>query len=233
MSQYATTDTPQDPEQLKREIARTRSDMDRTLAELEDRVSPQRIKERQTEKVRGKFQRAKDAVMGNTPDSDEVKGRAQGMADDAKDRAQGMADDAKGRAQGLADSASGTLHDASEAIQQSPQRVEQATRGNPLAAGLIAFGAGALLGSLLPATRAEEELAGELRDTFEDPVRQQLQGAGQEMKDDLQEHAQQAVEDTKQSAQQAVDRTKSQAQGAADQVQGHAKDSAQTVKDQR
>ncbi|MFA9430819.1 DUF3618 domain-containing protein [Egicoccus sp. AB-alg2] len=211
MSQYATTPTSQDPEQLRSEIARTRADMDRTLAELEDRVSPSRIKERQTEKVRGRFQRAKDAVMGATPDAEQV---------------QGTASDVAGRA-------SGTLQDAGEAIQQAPQRVEQVTRGNPLAAGLVAFGVGALVGSLLPPSRAEQELASELRDNFEDPVRQQVQEAGQEMKTQLQEHAQHAMEDTKQSAQQAVEETRSQAQDAAQQVQGHAQESAQTVREQR
>ncbi|MFA9446554.1 DUF3618 domain-containing protein [Egicoccus sp. AB-alg6-2] len=211
MSQYATAPTSQDPEQLRREIARTRADMDRTLAELEDRVSPTRIRERQTEKVRGGFARAKSAVMGATPDTDQVRGRASGMAD----------------------SASSTLSEAGDAIQQAPQRLESAARGNPLAAGLIAFGAGALLGSLMPATRAEEQLAGELRDNFEEPVKHQLQDAGQQVKSELQEHAQQAVEETKQTAQQAVEETKSQAQDAAGQVQAHAKDSAETVREQR
>ena len=210
MSQQYTTQ-PQDPEQLRDEIARTRADMDRTLAQLEDRVSPTRIRERQAEKARGGMHRVRDAVMGAAPDPSQMRSRAADMAD----------------------SAGGSLDDAGGTMQQTPEKVEQATRGNPLAAGLIAFGAGALIGSLLPPSRAEEELAGQLRENFEEPVKQQFQQAGQEMKGGLQEHAQRAVEDTKQSAQQAMDETTSQAQDAKDQVQGSAQDSAQNVREQR
>lgn len=35
--------TDQRPEELRQDIARTRSDMDQTLAQIEDRVSPSRI----------------------------------------------------------------------------------------------------------------------------------------------------------------------------------------------
>lgn len=210
-TQYATSQTTQDPEQLRRAIARTRADMDRTLAELEDRVSPTRIRERQAEKVRGRLHRARTAVMGAAPDTDDVRDRASG----------------------LADSAGGHLSDAGDAIQQTPQMVEDATRGNPLAAGLIALGAGALLGSLIPPSRSEAKLAGQLRDNFEEPVRQQLQQAGEQMKGELQEQAQDAVEQTRQSAQQAVDRTKGHAHDAAGQVQGQAEASARNVRDQR
>lgn len=209
-TQYATGQTTQDPDQLRREIARTRADMDRTLAELEDRVSPSRIRERQTEKVRGRLQRARTAVMGATPDTDDVRDRAAGMADRA----------------------GGRLGEAGDAIHQAPQKVEDATRGNPLAAGLIALGAGALLGSLIPPSRTEEQLAGQLRDSFEEPVKQQLRQAGDEMKDELQGQAQDAVEQTRQSAQQAMDQTRSHAQDAAGQVQDQAQDSARHVREQ-
>lgn len=208
MSQEATTQTAQDPEQVRRDIARTRADMDRTLAALEDRVSPTRIRQRQTRKVRGRVLRAKNAVMGAAPDTGSLRGRASEMADGP----------------------GGALSGAGDTLQQTPQKVEEATRGNPLAAGLIAMGAGALIGSLVPASRPEEQLADELRDTFEAPVKQQLQQAGQEMKGELQEHAQQAVEETKQSAQRAADATKSQAHDAAGQVHGDAP--ARTVRDQ-
>ncbi|MEX2504330.1 MAG: DUF3618 domain-containing protein [Egicoccus sp.] len=198
------TQTSQDPEQLRREIARTRADMDRTLAQLEDRVSPTRIRERQTAKVRGRFNRAKSAVMGSSSDTG-----------------------------GMVDSAGNALSDAGDTIQETPHMVEDATRGNPLAAGVIAMGVGALLGSLVPTSKPEEQLAGQLRDNFEEPVKEQLQQAGQEMRGELQEHAQHAAEETKQSAQHAMKETKDQAQDSTAQVQDKARDSAQNVRDQR
>jgi hypothetical protein len=163
-----TNELPQDPERLRRDIAATRADMDRTLAELEDRVSPSRIRERQTEKVRTRWNDVRTAVMG--------------QANEAGERTSGMA------------------HGAQEALQHAPDRVEDAARGNPLAAGLIAFGLGALAGSLFPATGPERRAASQLRDEFEEPARASLQEAADEVRSELQEHAQHAVEDTKQTA---------------------------------
>jgi gas vesicle protein len=195
--------TAQDPEQIRREIAATRADMDRTLAELEDRVSPTRIRERQTQKLQSRWQETRERVMGASDDGPSARDRLMGSA-----------------------------HDAQEAVQHAPERMEEVTRGNPLAVGLIAFGVGAVAGSLLPSTGAERRVATELRNEFEEPVREQLQGAGQEIKGELQEHAQQAVEETKQTAQQAAERTQQEAKGSAEQVKQHAQDSAQTVRDE-
>ena len=202
-----TNELPQDPEQLRREIAATRTDMDRTLAELEDRVSPTRIKQRQTAKVRSRWDDVKTSVMG-------------------------AADDAHDRGEALADQALDSLHDAEQAVKQTPQQLEDATRGNPLAAGMIAFGLGALAGSLVPASAPERKVASELRDQFEEPVKEQLQHSGDELKTELQDHAQAAVEDTKQTAQQGAERVKGEAQASAEQVQDRAEHATDTVRSQ-
>jgi uncharacterized protein YjbJ (UPF0337 family) len=197
--------TSSDPEALRSEIARTRADMDATLAQLEYRVSPTHIKERQTEKVRSRWRSAKESVMGS--------------AQHTKDRVAGSASDGAGT--------------VSETAQEAPERVEQMTRGNPLAAGLVAFGIGALAGTLLPATDPEQKLATGLRENFEEPVKQQMQAAGQEMKGELQDHAQQSAEQVKGRAQEAADTTKQQAQGSAQQVQGRAQEAKDEVQQQR
>ena len=57
-----TNELPQDTDTLRHEIQATRSDMDRTLAELEDRVSPTRIKERQAAKVRSRWDDVRTSV---------------------------------------------------------------------------------------------------------------------------------------------------------------------------
>lgn len=141
-----TQERTQDPELLRREIAATRADMDRTLAELEDRVSPTRIRQRQTAKVRSRWGEVKTSVMGS---ADAVQQRGGALADQAQD----------------------SLGDAQQAVQQAPEQLESATRGNPLAAGLIAFGIGSLAGSLFPATSPERKVAGELRERVEVDVR--------------------------------------------------------------
>ncbi len=191
-----TNERTQDPDQLRREIAATRADMDRTLAELEDRVSPSRIRERQTAKVRSRWDGVKTSVMGSA-----------GEVND-------------------------TLDDAQQAVQQVPQELESATRGNPLAAGLIAFGIGSIAGSLFPATTPERKVADELRDQLEEPINEQVQRSGHEVGNELQEHAQDAVEDTKQAAQQASERVQVDVRTSAEQVQDHAQHAVDTVRSQ-
>jgi ElaB/YqjD/DUF883 family membrane-anchored ribosome-binding protein len=204
---------PQDPDAIRREIEATRGDMDRTLAELEDRVSPTRIRERQTEKVRSRWHDVRNAVMGSSDDHGSQHGTS--VSDQARSTMQGAQE---------------AMHDARDTIQDAPHRAEEATRGNPLAAGLVAFGVGALAGSLFPASAPERRAAEELRDRFEEPVKDSLQQSGEELRAELQEHAEEAVEDTKQSAQQAADRVRGDAEDAAEQVQGRAEDAQRSVR---
>lgn len=208
--------TAQDPDALRVEIARTRADMDATLAQLEYRVSPAQIKQRQTDKVRSRWRSARESVMGS----------AQG----AKRSVMGSAQEAKDRVSGSAGETAGSM---SESAQHAPERVEDMTRGNPLAAGLVAFGIGALAGTLLPSTDPEQKLATGLRDNFEEPVKQQMQSAAQDVKGELQEHAQQSAEQVKDRAQDAADTTKQQAQGSAEQVQGRAQEAKDEVQKHR
>ena len=62
------------------------------------------------------------------------------------------------------DAAGNALHDAGEAIADAPRQVAAKTQGNPLAAGLIAFGAGLLVSSLIPPSEKEREAADAERD---------------------------------------------------------------------
>lgn len=198
---------PTDPDELRREIAATRADMDRTLAQLEDQVSPRRITQRQTARARSRMQGAREAVMGT-------------------------AQQAGARGSQAADQAQGRLRDAQQAATEAPQRAEETTRGNPLAAGLVVFGVGALAGSLLPPTPPEQRAAEELRDRFEEPVKDSLRQSGEEVRDQIQEHAQEAAEQTRQTAQESAERVRGETRESAEQVQGQARGAAQTVRSQ-
>ena len=211
------------PEELRSDIARTRADMDQTLAQIEDRVSPTRIKERQMDRVRSRWDRTREAVMGSSvEDRPDVGQRASRVGDRVGERA----NEVSGRA-------SDATQQAADRARQAPERVEEVTRGHPLAAGLIAFGLGALVGSLAPSSAPERQLASGLRDEFEEPVREELKQSGAEVKDDLREHAQQAVEETKQTAQGAADRTTEEARGRAEEVRSEAQRAADHVQEQR
>lgn len=188
------TDAPttQDPEQMRRDIARTREEMSTTVEAIEDRVSPRRIRDRQAARLRGRWDDARTSVMGSPDAGTDLRQRASR---------------------------------AGEAVQHVPDRARETTRGNPLAAGMVAFGVGALAGTLLPVTAPEQRAAARLRDEFEEPVREELQHAGQEVADHLREEVRDAGQQVKQTAQEAVDTTSQDARESAGDVRDHAQES--------
>ena len=126
-----------------------------------------------------------------------------GSAQDTSAHAQGVASDAAGSVQSAASSAAdsvssaGAAPSAATAVQQAPQTIVRQTQGNPLAAGLIAFGVGWLVSSILPASEKEKQLAqqaetaiSENKDALLAPAKQ----AAQEIGEQLKPAAQQAVE---------------------------------------
>jgi uncharacterized protein YjbJ (UPF0337 family) len=184
------------PEEIRREIEQTRSNLGHTLEDIEDRVSPARIKDRRVEAVRSRVQRVRESVMGS---ADDVRGSASYRADQARD----------------------TLRDA-------PQATMDRARGNPLAAGLVAFGGGLVLASLIPATEKEQEAAQTLRDRYEEPVKSELKQVGEQARDSLQGTAQEAAQQVKSTAQDAAQRTKEDAQSSGQTV----RDQAQQAREQ-
>jgi len=187
----------QSPEEIRAEIEQTRSNLGHTLEDIEDRVSPSRIAERRTEAVRNRWQNMKESVMGS---ADDVRYSAQVRGGDLSERASSAADTVKG----------------------APDQALQRARGNPLAAGLIAFGGGLLLASALPATQREQDAAQTLRDRYEEPVKSEFQQAAKQAGEGLQGSAQQAVQEVRSTAQDAAQRTREDAKGSAQSVRGDA-----------
>ncbi|MEI5583624.1 MULTISPECIES: DUF3618 domain-containing protein [unclassified Agromyces] len=130
----------------------------------------------------------------------------------AKDRVMGSAQDAAGNTQGA-------LHSAGETVGQAPQRVASATRGNPIAAGLIVFGAAWLVSSLIPASRPERQVAEKAKE------------AAGPLVDEVKNVAQDAAENLKSDAQDAVQSVKDRAGEAAENVKTEGKVAAADVKD--
>jgi gas vesicle protein len=208
----------QTPEEIRRDIERTREGLGETLEDIEDRVSPARIKERKTAQMRQRWQSVRESVMGSAEDvRDQTGGQMQRIGDRAGQ--------------------------ATDTVRHAPDQAIERTQGNPLAAGLIAFGGGLLLASLFPATRQEQQAARQLRERYEEPVKDELRHAGQEAQDDLKDSAKQAADQVKQTAQEgiqhtredaqsAAERTQQEAQGAAQRTQADAQDTAGRVRDQ-
>ena len=58
----------QSTEELRREIAETRDDLGTTVDAISDRVSPSRVVERRKEKLAGRWNAAKESIMGSATD---------------------------------------------------------------------------------------------------------------------------------------------------------------------
>jgi vacuolar-type H+-ATPase subunit H len=123
-----------------------------------------------------------------------------------KERALGTARSAGDSAGGLTDTVSGKASDAADTAKE--QYV-----GAPIAAGIAAFGLGMVIAALVPASRAEQK-------------------AAQQVKDTVQEQAQPLVQDAKQAASEVGQQLKDSATESAQQVKQAGTDAAANVADE-
>ena len=187
------------PEEIKRDIEATREELSRDVDALSEKVSPARVLERRVDK-------AKDAVGG-------VKDKVMGVAS-TSDNGGGLS-----AAQDRVSSAASTVADTATS---APEVARSKTRGNPLAAGLIAFGVGWLASSLLPATQKEQDVAVAVRDKANehaDAIKQPLADAANDMKDNMREPLQHAAESVKSTAQDGAANVQDEARSAARDTQ--------------
>jgi Protein of unknown function (DUF3618) len=197
-----------DPDQIRAQIEQTRSSLSTDVNTLAETVSPGNVARRQVDKVRSAAGSAKDKVMGTASNVGADGRSAAGSATSA-----------------LGDAASSSQ----EAVKAAPDAVKARTQGNPLAAGLIAFGAGWLVASLIPASQPEQAAAKKLKDNAS-AVTGPLSDAGKEVADNLKEPAQQAFENVKTTAQDAAGTVTSEGTSAAQDVRDQgiqAKDAVQ------
>ena len=96
-----------------------------------------------------------------------------------------------------------------------------------MAAGLIAFGAGLLLSSLIPASEKEREAADALK-TAAEPMTTELTEAAKDMAEGLKEPAREAMENVKATATDAAEHVKAEGQTAAADVKDRATDAKDT-----
>jgi hypothetical protein len=231
--------TSSDPEQIRREIERTQAALSQDVDALAEKVTPGKIVERRVDRARDAATRLKEKVMGSDPygrheSGESVGGSVLSAASTATDRVSGTASSAASSVQDAASSAAGTVQDAASsaagAVQEAPAAIRRQTRGNPLAAGIIAFGAGWLVSSLLPASRREQELADQAKQVAQERVQPMAQQVAAEVKENLREPAQQAVESVRSTAQDAKDTVTDEGRSAAQDVQGRTQDAAGNVR---
>lgn len=172
----------QSTEELASQIEDTRGRMASDLDTLQDRVSPSAIIERRKHAVRSRFGSMKNKVMGTAHSAADAVPSGTAAASTVTDTASDLASGAQERFEGA-----------------------------PLAAGLVAFGAGLVVASLVPSTRVEAEAAHQVVETAKEhgqPLVDQARAAGEELMSGAKDNAAQAAQQVRDSAQESMDRVK-------------------------
>ena len=104
-----------------------------------------------------------------------------------------------------------------EPMQHAPQALADQARGNPVAAGIIAFGAGVLLATLLPTSRTEQRVVEEAKPQLHGAA-DQLKAAARDVASDAADHARDAAEAVKSTGTEAGSHVRDQAEAAAQHV---------------
>lgn len=186
----------ENPDVIRADIEATRARLGTNVDAVADKVTPSHIVQRQTDRVK---ENVKDAVFG------------------VKEKVMGAADHTADNVHSATGSAGAHLSDAGSAIGDAPTQVRTKTQGNPLAAGLIAFGAGLLVSSLIPASQKEREAADALK-TAAEPLTTELSDAAKHVAEGLKEPAQTAMDNVKATAADATGHVKAEGQGAVSDV---------------
>ncbi len=213
----------QEPDRIREEIEATRAELTRDVDRLADKTSPKRVAQRRWSSVKEKVMGTPSHAAHSTRDATRsAADTAKDKASQVGDKASQLGDTAKDKASQLSDRAGEAAHSAADTVRATPQKVAQQAQGNPIAAGIIAFGVGLLAASLIPATEVEKRAGQQLKDNagdLADKVREPLKETAMEMKDDLTGTVREAAGQVKETAADAArttgDEAKSTAKGAA------------------
>lgn len=196
-----------DPSQIRAQIEDTRASLSDDVDALAYQAHPAHLAQRQVEKVKAKGARLLDRILGSAED---------------------LTDDVRAGVHDASRAVAGTASDVGDAVADAPRNLRRQAEGNPVVAGLVAFGLGLLVAAAIPPTRKERELAEELKERAQ-PLVDQVSAAAHEVADNLAEPASEAVDSLKQSAGEAVRAVQAEGEAAVEDVTGTARDAAGEV----
>lgn len=199
------------PEEIRTDIQRTQSALGRDVDALAEKVDPTKAMERQKDRLRDRVRNVSEKVMG-TPDYDPRHDQSSGALHQASEQLSELKDQ------------------AGETVQNIPEKVSSGTRGNPLAAGLIAFGAGWLAATLIPSSRMEQDAAQQAKDRAQ-PLVDEAKSAAQEAGEHLKPQAQEAAQSVKDTATEGAQHVKEEGKGHAQDLKEDSQQAARHVKD--
>jgi hypothetical protein len=207
----------EEPDRLRQDIESTRATLTRDVDRLAEKTSPKQV-------ARRRWTAAKEKVMGTTGQARDAVGQGTSSAvGTVQEKASQLGD----KASDLGGAAAGKAHDAADAVRSAPQAVAGQAQGNPIAAGVIAFGVGLLAATLIPVTDAERRAGQELKDRSE-PLTDKVKDVAGDLKGDLGGTVQEAAGHLKDTAQDAVQNTRDQARSSAQDVKDQTVQAART-----
>lgn len=178
-------------DEIRAGIANTRQELSRDVDALEDKVSPTSVAHRQVDRARAGLSTVRERVMGSPDHPRHVRAGST---------------DSTGVVGTATDSVKHAASSVGDSVSSAPQMLREQTAGNPLAAGLIAFGVGLLAAGMIPASRPEQDAAQRLKEAAE-PLLDSAKESAENMRDELREPLQDsahAVSDSARSAAQSV-----------------------------
>ncbi|MFR9777326.1 DUF3618 domain-containing protein [Micromonospora sp. MS34] len=199
-----------DPDQIRREIEATRNNLSSDVDALAYKVSPSRIVDDRKQRARSALSNVKDKVMGSASDLGHSTGH---------------------HARSVGDHASSAASTVGDAAHRAPGVLRERSQGNPIAAGVIAFGVGMLVSSLIPATRREQQVAAQVKEKAAehgDVVKEKFGEVAGELRDELRGPAQHAAESVRSTAEEAAQTARDDTRSAAHEV----RDTAQQPREQ-
>jgi gas vesicle protein len=199
------------PEEIRTDIQRTQSALGRDVDALAEKVDPTKAMERQKDRLRDRVRNVSEKVMG-TPDYDPRHDQSSGALHQASEQLSELKDQ------------------AGETVQNIPEKVTSGTRGNPLAAGLIAFGAGWLAATLIPSSQMEQDAAQQAKDRAQ-PLVDEAKSAAKEAGEHLKPQAQEAAQSVKETASRGAEHVKDEGKGHAQDLKEDSQQAARHVKD--
>jgi hypothetical protein len=191
------------------QIERSRADLAATADDLHDRLSPRQAAGRKVARVKsragGVIDTTRRVVIGGPV------GQVQQVATRASDTASSLA---------------GT---AADGLGTAPARLKSTAEGNPIAAGVVAFGLGLLAATVFGASATEREMAASIGGQLA-PVKEHLQEAAQEIGTTVRDSAQEAAHQVQGTAGSATQELAQQGKTAAAEVAEEGRSAAQDIR---
>ena len=188
------------PDQLENDVNQTRESLSGNIDRFNDTVSPSKAVNRRMDRMKSSAGSIKERVMGYADNSD-------GSRSDAVHSAVSAVQD-------KADAAAGKIGDGAGS---TPQALRNQAQGNPLAAGVIAFGLGWLASALIPASDAAQRVAAKVEQNAGGVV-DPLKKSAQEVAGNLQQPLQDSADQLKKTAGDAGTRTADHASAKKDEL---------------